>query len=149
MSESLQDLIIQYRIQEQQKADDDDTDDVNLQRILKQIGISLHKKYRQKSSSEPSKTKLATMIQQVYQTLKKTQPELFSKLSPSDQSSTDDQQSTTDTNPDEEIQAEEEEEENEVEEEVVPLTPEMQHANTLYDQANKLINVTFNRQYET
>ncbi len=31
----------------------------------------------------------------------------------------------------------------------IPLTPEMEHANTLYHQAMKLINGTTNRQYET
>jgi hypothetical protein len=87
------------------------------------------------------------MIQQLYQTLKKTQPELFTKKSRiDDQSST----TTTDMNSNEEI----DEEENEVveedeEEEIVALTPEMERANLLFDQANKLINVTFNRQYDT
>lgn len=31
----------------------------------------------------------------------------------------------------------------------IPLTPEMEHANTIYHQAMKLINGTINRQYET
>jgi hypothetical protein len=31
----------------------------------------------------------------------------------------------------------------------IPLTPEMEHANTIYHQAMKLINGTTNRQYET
>ncbi len=39
---------------------------------------------------------------------------------------------------------EEEEEEN-----PIPLTPELEHANTLYHQGMKLINGTTNRQYET
>ena len=44
---------------------------------------------------------------------------------------------------------------NEVDEEIqeeeiqVPLTPEMEHANTLYHQGMKLINGTTNKQYET
>jgi len=38
------------------------------------------------------------------------------------------------------------EEEEEIE---IPLTPEMEHANTFYHQAMKLINGTINRQYET
>jgi SEL1 protein len=156
LNESLQDLIIEYRIQEQQKMtennegeddDDDDDDDVNLKRILKQIGVSLHNKYREKTNSDQTKSKLSTIIQQLYQTLKKAQPELFTKKSRiDDQSST----TTTDMNSNEEI----DEEENEVveedeEEEIVALTPEMERANLLFDQANKLINVTFNRQYDT
>jgi hypothetical protein len=89
------------------------------------------------------------MIQQLYQTLKKTQPELFTKsLRTDDQSSST--TTTTDTNSNEVIDEDDnEEEEEEVEEEIVTLTPEMEHANTLFEQANKLINVTFNRQYET
>jgi hypothetical protein len=79
------------------------------------------------------------MIQQLYQTLKKTQPQLFTKSYGTDKTLTDDTQSTIDTNSNEEID----------EEENLPLTPEMEHANTIYDQANKLINITFNRQYET
>lgn len=31
----------------------------------------------------------------------------------------------------------------------IPLTPEMEHANTLYHQGMKLINGTTNQQYET
>jgi rRNA maturation endonuclease Nob1 len=149
---SLQDLIIEYRLQEQQKAIEngessvEDDDDVNLQRILKQIGVSLHNKYREKTNSDQTKSKLSTMIQQLYQTLKKTQPELFTKtLQTDDQSST-----TTDTNTSEEIYEEENEIEGEEveEEEVVVLTPEMERANTFFDQANRLINVTLNRQYD-
>jgi len=155
LNESLQDLIIEYRIQEQQKnaqvnkeneddEDDDDDDDVILQRILKQIGVSLHNKYRQKTNSDQSSTKLSNMIQQLYQTLKKTQPQLFTKSSGMDKTSTDDTESTINTNSNEEI------EEDEInEEENFPLTPEMEQANKIYDQANKLINITFNRQYET
>lgn len=163
MNESLQDLIIQYRVLEQQKnaqvnqendegeevVEEEDTDDVNLQRILKQIGVSLHNKYRQKTNSDQSSTKLSNVIQQLYQTLKKTQPQLFTKLSQLDKTSTDDQQSSTDITADPEEENEEIEEEEEVEEEVLPLTPEMEHANTLFHQANKLINVTLNRQYDT
>ncbi len=152
LNESLQDLIIEYRIQEQQKNvdvnqendEEDDNDDVNLQRILKQIGVSLHNKYRQKHNVDQSSTKLTNMIQQLYQTLKKTQPQLFTKSFGTDKTLIDDTQSTIDTNSNEEI------EEDEInEEENLPLTPEMEHANTIYDQANKLINITFNRQYET
>jgi hypothetical protein len=85
------------------------------------------------------------MIQQLYQTLKKTQPQLFTKSSQIDKTSIDDQQSTTETNSNEEIP----EEENEEEEEILPLTPEMEQANSIFDQANKLINITLNRQYAT
>jgi hypothetical protein len=85
------------------------------------------------------------MIQQLYQTLKKTQPQLFTKSSQIDKTSIDDQQSTTDINSNEEIP----EEENEEEEEILPLTPEMEQANSIFDQANKLINITLNRQYAT
>jgi len=159
LNESLQDLIIEYRINEQQKAEndddnenvggegDDDADDVNLQRILNQIGVSLHEKYRQKADSDQSKAKLSNMIQQLYQTLKKTQPQLFTKSS---RMSRDEQQTATDTiDENEEIVDEvvEEEEEEDEQEEIVQLTPEMQRANTLFDQANKLINATTNRQY--
>ena len=160
--ESLQDLIIDYRIQEQQKnseinqenaakedEEDDDEDDVNLQRILKQIGVSLHNKYRQKGNLDQSSTKLSNVIQQLYQTLKKTQPQLFTKQTRIDKSSTEnfnhDKQTSTDTTP---IEETEDEEEND-EEEILPLTPEMEHANILYHQAMKLINVTINRQYES
>jgi len=88
------------------------------------------------------------MIQQLYQTLKKTQPELFTKsLRTDDQSSST--TTTTDTNSNEVIDEDENVEEEEEVEEIVTLTPEMEHANTLFEQANKLINVTFNRQYET
>lgn len=158
LNESLQDLIIEYRINEQQKAEnddeigEDDDDDVNLQRILNQIGVSLHAKYRQKSDNDQSKTKLSNMIQQLYQTLKKTQPHLFAKSS---RTSLDEQQTVTDAvdENDEVVNVNEEEEEEEeveedIEEEVIPLTPEMQRANNLFDQANKLINVTVNRQYD-
>jgi hypothetical protein len=169
LNESLQDLIIEYRIQEQQKNselnqendddDDDDgdndNDDVNLQRILKQIGVSLHNKYRQKTNVDQSSTKLSNMIQQLYQTLKKTQPQLFKKSSQTDKTSTDDKQSIKVTNANQDIEGDENddeeeivEEEEEEEEEIFPLTPEMEHANTIFDQANKLINVTLNRQYE-
>jgi hypothetical protein len=87
------------------------------------------------------------MIQQLYQTLKKTQPELFTKsLRTDDQSSST---TTTDTNSNEVIDEDDNEEEEAEVEEIVTLTPEMEHANTLFEQANKLINVTFNRQYET
>jgi hypothetical protein len=88
------------------------------------------------------------MIQQLYQTLKKTQPQLFTKSSQIDKTSIDDQQSTTETNSNEEIPEEENEEEEE-EEEILPLTPEMEQANSIFDQANKLINITLNRQYAT
>jgi hypothetical protein len=154
LNESLQDLIIEYRLQEQQKNseinqenDEDEDDDVNLQRILKQIGVSLHDKYRQKKTSEQSSTKLSNMIQQLYQTLKKTQPHLFTKSLQKDKNPTDnlnDQPLLTDTNTKEEIEEDESDQE-----EIIPLTPEMEHANTLFDQATKLINVTINRQYET
>jgi len=170
LNESLQDLIIEYRIQEQQKNselnqennddDDDDgdndNDDVNLQRILKQIGVSLHNKYRQKTNVDQSSTKLSNMIQQLYQTLKKTQPQLFKKSSQTDKTSTDDKQSIKVTNANQDIEGDENDDEEEVvveeeeeeEEEILPLTPEMEHANKIFDQANKLINVTLNRQYE-
>ena len=149
LNESLQDLIIEYRIQEQLKNaeidqdddDDNDDDDANLQRILKQIGVSLHKKYRQKDSSNPSSAKLSDMIQQLYQTLKKTQPELFTKRTSSTAAAggeIDKAPATEDTFDDD----------SEVIEEPELLTPEMQHANTLYHQAMKLINVTTNRQDE-
>jgi len=39
-----------------------------------------------------------------------------------------------------------EEEEEEIQ---IPLTPEMEHANTIYHQAMQLINGTINRQYQT
>jgi hypothetical protein len=55
-----------------------------------------------------------------------------------------DQPLLTDTNTKEEIEEDESDQE-----EIIPLTPEMEHANTLFDQATKLINVTINRQYET
>ena len=147
----MQDLIIEYRIQEQLKnaeidadADDDyDDDDANLQRILKQIGVSLHKKYRQKDSSNPTSAKLSDMIQQLYQTLKKTQPDLFTKRASSSSSSS----STTVDDIDKAPSTEETfDDDNELIEEPEVLTPEMQHANTLYHQAMKLINVTTNRQ---
>jgi hypothetical protein len=91
------------------------------------------------------------MIQELYQTLKKTQPQLFTKSSQIDKTSIENlnnQQSTTDNNPNEDIE-EDEEIEVEEEEEIIPLTPEMEHANTIYNQAMKLINVTNNRQYDT
>jgi hypothetical protein len=87
------------------------------------------------------------MIQELYQTLKKTQPHLFTKSSQKDKNPTDnlnDPQSTTDADIKQDI-----EEDDSEPEEIIPLTPEMEHANTLYDQAMKLINVTINRQYET
>jgi hypothetical protein len=131
--------------------DDDDDDDVNLKRILKQIGVSLHNKYREKTNSDQTKSKLSTIIQQLYQTLKKAQPELFTKKSRIDDQSSTTTTTTTDINSNEEIDEEENEvvEEEEDEEEIVALTPEMERANSLFDQANKLINVTFNRQYDT
>lgn len=95
------------------------------------------------------------MIQELYQTLKQTQPQLFTKLSQTDKTSTDDQASSTtetdtrDNENEEEIVVDEEEEEEELVEEIIPLTPEMEQANTFFHQANRLINVTFNRQYET
>ncbi|CAF1549928.1 unnamed protein product [Rotaria sp. Silwood1] len=160
LNESLQDLIIEYRIKEQEKnskinqdneeeidadADDDNNDDdVNLQRILKQIGVSLHNKYRQKHNSDQSQTKLSNMIQDLYQTLKKTQPHLFTKPSRTD-SLNDKQSSIDDKNFNQELK---EDDNNDVEE-IISLTPEMEHANTIYHQAIKLINVTVNRQYET
>ncbi len=165
LNESLQDLIIEYRIHEQQKNsevnqenenddndDDDDNDDANLQRILKQIGVSLHNKYRQKGTTDQSSTKLSDMIQQLYKTLKKTQPQLFTKSSRTDKTSIDDQQSTTtDTNSNEEVHEDEndDDDDDDDDEEIIPLTPEMEHANTLYHQANKLINISLNQQYET
>lgn len=152
MNKSLEDIIIEYRLHEQLKAtennqeevdDEDNNDDANFQRILSQIGVSLHKKYREKSSDDPSKNKLSDMIQQLYQTLKKTQPGLFTRTktnTPVD----DPSESTTDQPTIEPF--EDDEEENE--EEINPLTPEMERAHGLFDQANKLINVTFNRQYD-
>ncbi|CAF4271227.1 unnamed protein product, partial [Rotaria sp. Silwood2] len=158
LNESIQDLIIEYRIKEQEKnskidqdneeeidadADDDDDDDANLQRILKQIGVSLHNKYRQKQNVDQSSTKLSSMIQDLYQTLKKTQPQLFTKSSRTDNSN--DKQPLTDKISTEELK----EDDDSDEEEIVPLTPEMERANTIYHQAIKLINVTVNRQHET
>lgn len=149
----MQDLIIEYRLQEQQKTEndndeenDDDDDDVNLQRILNQIGVSLNEKYRQQSDNTQSKSKLSNMIQQLYQTLKKTQPHLFTKTARTDRMPLDSQE----TNEDSEIPVDENEDEDEEaeEEEVIPLTPEMQQANALFDQANRLMNVTINRQYD-
>lgn len=158
LNESLQDIIIKYRIGEQQKDDDDqdddkdndDDDDVNLQRILQQIGVSVHKKYRQKEVTDSSSSStLNMMIQQLYQTLKQTQPELFAKRSKTikDPSSSIDER-VADV-PEEQVEQEEEEQEEEVAEETVPLTPEMERANTLYHQGLKLINGTNNRQYDT
>lgn len=149
-------MIIEYRLHEQLKAtendqdeindddDGDDNDDVNFQRILSQIGVSLHKKYRDKSSDDPSKNKLSEMIQKLYQTLKKTQPGLFTRTTTKTPVDGDPSESTTDQSTIELF--EDDEEENE--EEIKPLTPEMERANALFDQANKLINVTFNRQYD-
>lgn len=149
-------MIIEYRLHEQLKAtendqdeindddDGDDNDDVNFQRILSQIGVSLHKKYRDKSSDDPSKNKLSEMIQKLYQTLKKTQPGLFTRTTTKTPVDGDPSESTTDQSTIELF--EDDEEENE--EEINPLTPEMERANALFDQANKLINVTFNRQYD-
>lgn len=149
-------MIIEYRLHEQLKAtendqdeindddDDDDNDDANFQRILSQIGVSLHKKYRDKSSDDPSKNKLSEMIQKLYQTLKKTQPGLFTRTTTKTPVDGDPSESTTDQSTIELF--EDDEEENE--EEINPLTPEMERANALFDQANKLINVTFNRQYD-
>ena len=163
LNESLQDLIIQYRIQEQQKQavvneeneddedDEGDDDDVNLQRILKQIGVSVHKKYHQKENLDQSSTKLSSMIQQLYQTLKKTQPELFTKRSAAstDETNTDQLFSGDTTKPSTNEEALETADIDDEPEEILPLTPAMEHANTLYHQAMKLINVTINRQYDT
>ena len=85
------------------------------------------------------------MIQQLYQTLKTTQPQLFRKSSQTDKSSienSNDKQSTLDNTSNEDIEEVEAEEEEEEEEVIVPLTPEMEHANTIYHQAMKLINGT-------
>ncbi|CAF3743498.1 unnamed protein product, partial [Rotaria sordida] len=169
LNESLQDLIIEYRIKEQEKNsqinqdteedididadvdddnnDDDDDDDANLQRILKQIGVSLHNKYRQKHNNDQSSPKLSSMIQDLYQTIKKSQPHLFTKLSQKDNSNN--KQSSIDKNSNQESKEEEEDDNNNNEEEIISLTPEMEHANTIYHQGIKLINVTINRQYET
>ena len=147
-------MIIEYRLHEQLKAtendqeeindDDDEDDDANFQRILSQIGVSLHKKYRDKSSDDPSKNKLSEMIQQLYQTLKKTQPGLFTRTTTKTPVDGDPSESTTDQSIIEPF----EDDEVENAEEISPLTPEMERANVLFDQANKLINVTFNRQYD-
>lgn len=158
MNDSLQNLIMEYRLKEQEKnakklqendenldadvEDDDDDDDANLQRILKQIGVSLHNKYRQKQVSEQSSKKLSTMIQDLYQTMKKTQPHLFTKSSGKE--NLNDKQPST-----EESSNQEETKEDDDKEEIIPLTPEMQHADNIYHQAMKLINVTINRKYES
>lgn len=157
LNKSLQDLIIEYRLQEQQKnaavnqendqEEEEDDDDVNLQRILKQIGVSIHNKYHQKRPLDQSSTKLSETIQQLYQMLKKTQPQLFTKTfvnPPGANTNTDDGNEEVEN----EI-VEEEQMEDELEEPTVPLTPEMEHANTIYNQAMKLINGTANRQYDT
>ncbi|CAF0981859.1 unnamed protein product [Adineta ricciae] len=158
LNKSLQDLIIEYRLQEQQKnaavnqendqeEEEEDDDDVNLQRILKQIGVSIHNKYHQKRPLDQSSTKLSETIQQLYQMLKKTQPQLFTKTfvnPPGANTNTDEGNEEVEN----EI-AEEEQVEDEQEEPAVPLTPEMEHANTIYNQAMKLINGTGNRQYDT
>ena len=166
LNDSLQDFIIQYRIQEQQKqatvnedddddddGDEGDEDDVNLQRILNQISVSLRKKYVQKENSEQPSTKLSAMIQQLYQTLKKTQPELFAKRSASsaDGANTDQAFPGDTATPSSSMNEEllETDDVDDAQEEILPLTPEMEHANTLYHQAMKLINVTMNRQYDT
>lgn len=87
------------------------------------------------------------MIQDLYQTIKKTQPHLFTKSSSTD--STNDKQlnidntANYDTKDSEEIDVDDGEQE-----ENIPLTPEMERANTIYHQAMKLINVTINRKYE-
>ncbi|CAF5057527.1 unnamed protein product, partial [Rotaria magnacalcarata] len=44
---------------EEDDGNDDDDDDANLQRVLKQIGVSLHKKYHQKQTTDQSSTKLS------------------------------------------------------------------------------------------
>ena len=160
LSESLQDLIIEYRRQEQQKrtiddheeVDDDDDDDANFQRILNQIGVSLHKKYREKSSDDPSKSKLSDMIQQLYQTLKKTQPGLFTRTATKKTLNDQSPNPSIDQSTNEEVEEIDENDgdiDEEVEQEaIIPLTPEMERANGLFDQGQKFINVTFNRQYD-
>lgn len=155
LNDSLQDLIIKYRIEEQQKDEDeendDEHDDIDLQRILKQIGVSLHKKYREKDQIDQLNPTLNSMIQQLYQTLKQNQPELFSRRSSTKKSSKDPTEEirTDQIDENDQIVVEHEEEEEEEIEENLPLTPEMEHANTLFHQGMKSINVTTNRQYET
>jgi hypothetical protein len=173
LNESLQDLIIKYQMSEQQRNgkgiegdadnddeyendgdsvahvddDDADNDDINLQRLLKQIGVSLHKKYREKVNVDSSSTKLTSMIQQLYKTLKVTQPQLFTKQVSTSKTRTHGLSSSTDSSVNDEPL--EQDDIDEQQEESVPLSPSMEHANTIYHQAMKMINVTINRQYDS
>ena len=160
---SIEDFIVEYRIKEQKKHsqsdsdgqqeavnDDDDDDDANLQRILKQISVSLHNKYR---NVDQSSTKLSTMVQELYQTLKRTRPHLFTKTPRINEISADNsnsEQLSTDANSNKESEEgrSNDDDDSDDNDEIISLTPEMEQANKIYHEAMKLINVTINRQYQ-
>ena len=86
------------------------------------------------------------MIQRLYQSLKKTQPELFTKRGEaSTENVNSDASSTAETNSP--IETDEVDDLDEPEE-IIQLTPAMEHAEILYQQGMKLINMTMNRQYD-